>query len=131
MAKISWKAENDFSESKKYLRKLHTKKFQNLLFKYADLGLTALKEATPKDSGFTAESWYSNVLIGETYAKVYWHNEHIERSRKGGQYNIAIILDSGHGTGTGGYVKPLNYIDPALQPVLEQLSEAIRKEVLL
>lgn len=129
MPTISWKAEKDFVESKKYLRKLHTKKFQNLILKYADLGLTALKDATPKDSGFTAQSWYTNVVIGETYSRIYWHNSHLESSKKG-TYNIAIILDTGHGTGTGGYVQPLNYIDPALQPILEQLSDAIRKEVL-
>lgn len=131
MPKISWRAENDFAQSKKYLRKLKTKKFQNTLMKYAEIGLQALKDATPKDSGFTAESWYVNVVIGESYSKIYWHNSHFEKSNKtGGLYPIAILIDVGHGTGTGGYVGPANYIEPALQPVIEEISESIRKEVL-
>lgn len=130
MAKLSWKADGDFSKSKKYLQKLRTKKFQNLLMKYADKGVEALKEATPKNSGFTAQSWYAVVVIGQTYSKIYWHNSHFETSSKSGQtYPIAILIDVGHGTGTGGYVKPDPYIEPALMPIMEELSEAIRKEV--
>lgn len=129
MARISWKAENDFSKSTKYIQKLRTKKYSNLLMKYADKGVEALKSATPKDSGFTAQSWYAVVVIGQTYSRIYWHNSHIEQGKKG-SYPIAILIDTGHGTGTGGYVKPDPYIDDALKPIMEELSDAIRKEVL-
>lgn len=124
MPTLKWSAKSDFSKSKKYLRKLHTKKFQNLLMKYADLGVQALKEATPKDSGFTAESWYADVEIAETYGLIYWKNSHYNQG-----YPIAILIDIGHGTGTGGYVKPHPYIDKSLRPVMKDLNTAIRKEV--
>ena len=119
---LRWYAKGDFAKSKKYLRKLHTKKFQNVLIKYASYGLDALKAATPKETGYTAESWYADVEIGETTGVIYWKNSYYNKG-----YPIAIIVDIGHGTRNGGYVKPRNYIEPALKPVLKELNEAVKR----
>ena len=130
MAKLRWYSSGDFSKSKKWLRKLHSKKFQNYLMNCAEKGIQALSEATPKASGYTAESWYADVEIDATTARIYWKNSHYEISAKDKKpYPIAILIDIGHGTGTGGYVKPTPYIDAALEPIMLELSEQIRKEV--
>lgn len=80
--------------------------------------------ATPKDTGFTAASWsYEIIQNGETISIV-WKNSHVVRG-----VNIAVILQYGHGTRNGGYVRGVDYINPALRPVFDRLAEAAWKEV--
>lgn len=115
----------DFNKSFNYLGKLHKKDYLATVAKYAQIGVKALADATPKDSGFTAESWYSEIEEGNGTLKVYWKNSNIIKD----YFSVAIGLQIGHGTGTGGYVQGQDYITPALEPVFREIEEAIRKEV--
>lgn len=122
---ISFSQKGDFNKLNNFLEKM--KDFCDLSFldKYGKIGVEALSNATPKDTGKTANSWkYETVRKGNTVS-LEFHNTNIED----GNVNIAIILQYGHGTGTGGYVEGIDYINPAIQPVFEDILEKALKEV--
>ena len=101
-------------------------KFQinKILEKYGQMGVEALRSATPIDSGKTAESWGYEISVGKEGATIYWTNTNQNK----GVY-IAVILQYGHGTGTGGYVQGIDYINPAIRPVFDKIAEEAWMEV--
>ena len=88
-------------------------------------GVAALEQATPKDSSETAGSWYHRVKITSSGATVSWHNDH---KTKDGEA-IVILLQYGHGTGTGGWVEGEDFINPAAKPVMKAIANQVRKAV--
>lgn len=114
----------DFSNTFRFLEKMKNFKVRHILEKYASVGVSALSSATPVDSGATAASWgYEIVSSGESHT-IYWTNTN---SNKG--VVIAVILQYGHGTGTGGYVQGRDYINPAMRPVFDKIAEEAWREV--
>ena len=95
------------------------------LDKYGSKGVAALKEATPKDTGLTANSWSYNITRSKNSVIISFENNNINDG-----VPIAIILQYGHGTGTGGYVEGRDYINPAIQPVFDRIVEDAWKEVI-
>ena len=98
---------------------------REILETYGRAGVTALASATPVDSGETAAAWGYEIVQTSGGYSIFWTNSHINKG-----VNIAVILQYGHGTGTGGYVKGIDYINPALRPVFEQLADAAWREVM-
>lgn len=92
---------------------------------YGQAGVDALMEATPKDTGLTAASWYYEITEKDGVWTVSWNNSNIQNG-----IPIAILIQMGHGTGTGGYVEGIDYINPALREVFKQFSIKIGKEIL-
>lgn len=100
-------------------------KFLAKLDEFGTMGVDALRQATPVDTGLTADSWYYEVeRDGATSGTITWANSNVNNG-----VNIAIILDFGHGTGTGGYVAGRHYIAPAVQETFEQIEQMIDEEV--
>lgn len=94
------------------------------LDKYGKMGVEALQEATPKDTGLTANSWsYEITRTGETI-KISWTNSNIVDG-----LSIAVLLQYGHGTRDGGYVSGIDYINPAMKPIFDEIADAAWKEV--
>lgn len=123
--KVTFRQRGDFSRTEKFLRKARTAiKFRNL-DKYAEAGLAALQSATPYDTGETARSWYYEIERTDTSVSVVYKNSNIQNG-----IQIAIILQYGHGTGTGGYVEGRDYINPALRPVFDKLADDAWEEVI-
>lgn len=122
---ISFKQKGDFSATEKLLRKSLGKDYRKVLEHYAQEGVSALASATPIESGETASSWGYDIIQNGSSLSIVWNNSHIEKG-----VNIAIILQYGHGTRNGGYVKGRDYINPALQPIFDKLAEAAWKEVI-
>lgn len=121
---ISFSSKGDFKKTEDFLKKAKQNAFYSHLDEYAKLGVQALSEATPIDTGVTANSWTYEISITKNSATITWINTN---SNKG--ENIAILIQYGHGTGTGGYVHGKDYINPAMQPVFDQIAENIWKEV--
>lgn len=121
---IGFRQKGDFSKTVNYLQKLKNAKIIRILEKYGQEGVAALSSATPIDSGTTASSWYSTVEVGPTSAKLIFCNSNVNKG-----VNIAIILQYGHGTGTGGWVEGRDYINPAIQPIFDKLVENAWGEV--
>lgn len=104
-------------------------KFLDHLDEYGRMGVEALKAATPKDTGKTSESWeYRIVRKGNRYGTrvaIEWHNTNVVKDYA----NIAILLQYGHATGTGGWVVGIDYINPAIEPIFKEISDAVSMEV--
>lgn len=95
-----------------------------MLDRYGATGVDLLSSATPRETGETASSWYYKVKHEKGRHSISWFNSHEEDG-----VNIAVILQYGHATGTGGWVQGRDYINPALQPLFDKLVEDIWREV--
>lgn len=107
-----------------FLRKLLKKDWSQVLKKYAEEGVQALSAATPVDSGKTAASWGYEIEETKSGLTIYWTNSNVNK-----HVNIAIIIQYGHATGSGGWVEGRDYINPALRPIFDQMADALWKEV--
>lgn len=87
-------------------------------------GVAALARATPVESGLTARSWDYTVSVSGKSATIEWYNTHVNQG-----VPIAILLQYGHGTGTGGFVRGRDYINPAIQPVFDQIADEVWEKV--
>ena len=121
---ITFKQKGDFRHTENFLKNAEDDKWINILDSYGQEGVDELRSATPKDTGDTASSWSYSIRKRDGKVSLEWSNSH---SNKG--VNIAIILQYGHATGTGGYVEGIDYINPALRPVFERLAERVWEEV--
>lgn len=83
---------------------------------FGQQGVDALASVTPIETGLTASSWGYEIIDNEGGIRINWTNDHIEDG-----VNIAVILQYGHGTGTGGYIAGIDYINPSMQPVFDQV----------
>ena len=114
----------DWSKSFDFLQKASDMQIQSILEKFGERGVEALASTTPKRTGRTASSWsYSVNKTGKGW-EVNWENSNVNQG-----VNIALIIQEGHGTGTGGYVSGIDYINPALGPVFNQLADEAFREV--
>lgn len=121
---ITFRQRGGFHKTDSFLEKLKGLVHKSDLDKYGKLGVEALRAATPIDSGDTANSWYYKVERGESISRIIFCNTNINKG-----VPIAIILQYGHGTGTGGWVEGTDYINPAMKPVFEKLAADAWKEV--
>ena len=122
--KISFSSKGDFSKTIKFLNKVKNVKINNILSKYGKIGVTALSQATPKDSGITSQSWNYRIEVKNNNASIVWYNTNTVKG-----VNIAIILQYGHGTRNGGWVEGRDYINPAMKPVFDKIADQVWKEV--
>lgn len=121
---ITFRSKGDFSKATRYLEKVKHAVRLSVLDKYGRDGVAALASATPVDSGETANSWNYKVEIQNGSATISFYNTHVNQG-----VPIAIILQYGHGTGTGGWVKGRDYINPAIQPIFDKIVNEAWKEV--
>lgn len=122
---IKFKVSGDFSKTKNSLKKLKNVSELETLEKYGQLGVEALRAATPKKTGKTANSWDYEIVKEGDKASIYWTNGNINK-----YVNIAVILQYGHGTKQGSYVQGIDYINPAMRPVFESIANDAWKEVM-
>ena len=120
---ISFRHKGDFSKTKRFLEGAKKVPSADILDKYGKEGVAALASATPQRTGETANSWFYEIERSSGSAAIRFYNSHINKG-----VPIAIILQYGHGTGTGGWVEGRDYINPATQEVFDRLvSEAWRE----
>lgn len=121
---ISFRQKGDFSKLTRYFERVKKTAHLSILDKYGREGVAALSSATPVDSGETASSWYYEVTNENGSAAISFYNSNVNQG-----VPIAIILQYGHGTGTGGWVEGRDYINPAIQPIFDEIVDAAWKEV--
>lgn len=121
---ISLTSKGDFSAVIQKLNKMKNMKFDNILNDCGRKGVEALRKATPKKTGKTADSWTYEIKSSGNTAEIQWKNTNIVNG-----VPIAIIIDVGHGTGTGGWVPGSHYIEPAMKPVVDGILKMVREEV--
>lgn len=121
---IRFRQKGDFRKLTRFLEKAKEAVRLGDLDRYGREGVAALSSATPIDSGITAESWYYRIENKNGTAKISFYNSNIQNG-----VPIAIIVQYGHGTGTGGWVEGRDYINPAIQPIFDKIAESVWKEV--
>lgn len=121
---ISFRQRGDFSKTMQFLVKAKKGVKLSDLDKYGREGVAALASATPVDTGETANSWYYEIVHENGTITITFNNSHIQNG-----VPIAVILQYGHGTGTGGWVEGRDYINPAIQPIFDKIAENAWKEV--
>ena len=113
-----------FSKTFKFLQKIQSKWFYRRLQKYGQMGVDVLREATPKRTGKTSESWGYEIKITEDSASIIWTNTNVNDWA-----NVAVLIQYGHATRNGGYVQGIDYINPAMKPVFDKIADSIWLEV--
>lgn len=121
---ITMKSKGGFKRTEKFLKKSLGRDWMSVLDSYAQQGVVALSRNTPVESGETAASWSYEIIQNGSRISIIWKNTHINKG-----VNIAVILQYGHGTRTGGWVEGRDYINPALRPVFDELANAAWKAV--
>lgn len=121
---IEFRNKGNFDKTFAFLKRNRKIQIANL-DKYGKQGVDALRKATPKDTGLTANSWYYQITEADGRLAIQWLNRNVHN-----HVNIAIILQYGHGTGTGGYVQGVDYINPALRPVFDDIARGVWEEVI-
>ena len=121
---ISFRQKGDFSKLTNYLERMKEVVKIGDLDKYGREGVAALESATPVESGLTARSWYYEIEHKDGSATIIFKNSNIQNG-----VPIAVILQYGHGTGTGGWVQGRDYISPAIQPIFDKIAENAWREV--
>lgn len=121
---ISFKHTGNFSKTLQFLNIITNRTYLNKLNKYGLQGVEALASVTPKRTGLTAASWTYKIEEEGGKVTMTWYNTNVQNG-----VNVAVILDYGHGTGRGTYVRGKHYISPAIQPVFDRIAEDVWKEV--
>ena len=99
--------------------------YLNILSEYAERGVQALRNATPVETGETANAWGFEIESRNEKTTICFTN-----SEEDNGVNVVILLLYGHGTRNGGYVEGIDFVSPALEPVFRDLADAMWKEVI-
>ena len=121
---IKFRHKGDFSRATNFLEKARNAVRLGNLDRFGREGVAALSSATPIDSGLTASSWYYEIVHQNGKSMINFCNSNIQNG-----VPIAIILQYGHGTGTGGWVEGRDYINPAIRPVFDKIANEAWREV--
>ena len=121
---IQIKQKGDFKNLHKFLKNIDRDHYRKVLEKYGQRGVEELSKATPKLTGKTSESWVYEIQESKGKFILKWTNTNYNK-----HVNIAYILQHGHGTRNGGYVKGVDYMNPAIQPIMDEISKKIWEEV--
>jgi len=121
---VSFRHKGDFSSLTRFLEQAKKGVKIGDLDKYGRQGVAALASATPVDSGLTAQSWYYEIENKNGVAKISFHNSNIQNG-----VPIAILLQYGHATRNGGWIEGKDYINPAIQPVFDEIVHSAWREV--
>lgn len=113
-----------FNNLESFLKRMEKLDISQLLHQYARDGVFALSAATPMDSGLAASSWSYQIEHTGDSIIIAWTNDNVE-----GGFPVAIMLQYGYATGTGGYVQGQDYINPAIQPIFDRIADGVWKVV--
>lgn len=121
---ISFTSRGSFTNMERFLLRAQTIDIRSLVEPYAQRGVEALKAATPVDSGLAANSWGYEIESTKDTVTIKWINTDIENG-----FPVAVMLQYGYGTGTGGYVQGRDYINPAIRPIFDGIADGVWKVV--
>lgn len=121
---ISAVSKGSFKSTEAYLQKLAKMDIRGILNDAGAQGVKALSAATPIDSGLAENSWDYKIATFRGGAKITWTNSDVENG-----FPVVIGIQYGHGTGTGGYVQGIDFINPAMKPIFDQLADKVWKAV--
>ncbi len=113
-----------FDKTRAFIDRLQNGDIYKDLDRYGRMGVDALATATPRDTGLTASSWSYQIRRDKSGTTIAWTNSNVNDGAQ-----VAILLQYGHGTGTGGYYAGYDYINPAARPVFDQIANDVWRKV--
>lgn len=122
---ITFKHTGNFDKTEQYLKKIKRQDYLDRFDTYGKLGVQKLSAATPVDTGKSAASWKYHIERRNNSVSIIWSNTNVTESG----VPVVILIQYGHATKNGVYVPGKDFINPAIKPVIDELSEEIRKEV--
>jgi len=122
---VQMSEKGDFKKTFKFLKAMQEKKFLSNLNKYGERGVQLLSENTPRDTGLTASSWYYKIEDDGETLTLTWYNSNVKKD----YFNVALMLQYGHATKNGGWIEGIDYINPALKPLFDEMEKDIWEEV--
>lgn len=121
---FSFSSQGDFSKTLKALAAMKNLKIGQICEAQAQKGVAALMAATPADTGLAGNSWGYKIIQSSGSVMIGWTNSDVENG-----FPVALMIQYGHGTGTGGYIQGRDYINPAMRPIFDQIAETVWKAV--
>lgn len=121
---IKFTTSGSFKNTERFLRNMQQLNVRKIIESEAEKGRQALIEATPKDSGLAASSWNYTISQNRGGVTITWTNSDIENG-----FPVAIALQYGYATGSGGYVQGRDYINSAMKPVFDAIADKVWKVV--
>lgn len=121
---FSISSSGSFAKTEKFLKSMQSLSFKPIVERQAQRGVQALAAATPRESGLAAQSWSYKIIQNGSGVTIQWLNSNIENG-----FNVAVALQYGYSTGTGGYVQGRDYINPAMRPVFDSIADEVWKAV--
>lgn len=121
---VKFRHRGNFNNTERFIKTVLSKEIYKNLDEYGQKGVEALRSATPVDTGKTADSWGYEIVQNRGEIKIVWTNDNFNKGEQ-----IAVLIQYGHGTGTGGYVQGRDYINPSMRIVFDEIADDIWKEV--
>src|SRR6187455_2279510 len=121
---IEIESKGSFDKTDKFLKAMSNNEQFKALASFAERGIDALSSATPVDTRLTADSWRCKVIAGRGKYSLTWFNTNIVDGKP-----VVILIQYGHGTGTGGWVEGRDFINPAIQPIFDQIANDVWEKV--
>lgn len=121
---VSFSVLGSWKNTMSFLEKSKKTKILGVLQAQAQIGVRALASATPVESGLAASSWAARTKGAGGVYTIEWYNTDVESG-----FPVAIMLQYGYGTGTGGWVQGRDYINPAMRPVFDKIANEVWKAV--
>lgn len=121
---ISFHSSGSWDKTKTFFNRILRGDQYSSLDRYGLAGVDALSRATPRDTGHTAEAWNYKIIRDKNHITIQWFNNNIQNGAL-----IAVLIQYGHGTGTGGYVVGRDYINPAMRPVFDKIADEVWRQV--
>lgn len=121
---ITFESKGDFKNTDTFLERMLELVNIGIWDKYGKMGVEALRNYTPINTGLLRDSWSYEIEHDKGRTRITWTNSDIE-----GGYNVALLVQYGHGNGNGGYVQGVDFINPAMKPIFEQILNELLKEV--
>lgn len=121
---LTFSQSGDFGNTERFLKNVANDSFFANLDSYGKAGVQALADNTPRDSGETAQSWGYKVIRSRTNPGIEWYNTNVNDGT-----SVAILIQYGHATKSGGYISGRDYINPVIRPIFDKIAEDIWKKV--
>lgn len=125
MVSVTYRA-NKF-KTERWLKKNSNMNIEEYARECGERGVEALANATPRKTGLTANSWSYNIErdTDNNSLTIVFKNSNVVDE----WFNVAIMLQYGHATGSGVWVEGIDYINPALKDIFNDISNDLWKEV--
>lgn len=111
----------------KSLRKMKKSELLRDLNRYGAMGVALLASATPVETNLTAQSWKYRIVQERNGPRVEWYNTNDD----GSGTPTVVLIQYGHATKNGGYVVARDFINPAIQPMFDEIINEIWKRVMM